>query len=198
MPYQPIGSSAAGSLAALAWLLSLATSARAHDPGMSIATLAERGGELAFELEVADADLPEARRANASRCNADGVLALWLDAQPLAVAASCRAGAEPDHTAFVGNFTLERGGQLSVAVPLLHELPRGHETFVRLLDATGQPRAQRMLSGTQREVLAVITVPARPRRAWLLKSLAAAVLAVVVLLAATRDRRSVRAKTGRS
>jgi hypothetical protein len=162
-------------------LAAFAGSARAHDPGMSIVTLSEHGGTLAFQLVAADSDLPAERRASSAHCDTRGVLALWLDGRPLPVAATCRA-AEHAHTAFEGNVTLEGGGQLAIGLPLLHELPRGHETFVRLLDAAGKTRTQRMVADAERHPLAPVAAPApAPAHGWLPKTLAIALLALLIL-----------------
>jgi len=177
MRYRLIGSS----VVALAALAALVARASAHDPGMSIVTLSEHAGELTFNVVAADADLPALRRAGADRCNADDVIALWVDAQPLELEARCRA-AEPGHTAFEGRFALERSGQLAIALPVLRELPRGHETFVRLLDAAGKTRAQRMLSHPDRQALAAVTAPpATTDASWLWRALGVVLLASLVL-----------------
>ncbi|HMI91021.1 MAG TPA: hypothetical protein VK509_06635 [Polyangiales bacterium] len=185
MRYRLIGSC----LLVLAALAALCARAHAHDPGMSIVTLSEHDGELAFHVVAADVDLPAQRRAAAAPCHAQGVLALWIDAQPLELEASCRA-AEPGHTAFEGRIALERSGQLAISIPLLRELARGHETFVRLLDSAGNARAQRMLAGPDRQPLARVTGSAPTSAAsWLWRTLAVVVLATLVLaLDAARKR----------
>jgi hydrogenase/urease accessory protein HupE len=50
------------------------------------------------------------------------------------------------HTAFEGVLTSPRGGELTVQLTLLDELPRGHRSYARLLDASGSPETQRLLT----------------------------------------------------
>jgi hypothetical protein len=186
MRYRLIGSCALA-------LASLAARAHAHDPGMSVVTISEHGDELALLLVAADMDLPAHRRAGSAACDAGGVLQLWIGSQPVELRASCSI-AEPGHTAFEGRIALARSGQLAIAVPLLRELARGHETFVRLLDAAGQPRAQRMLTSPDRQALASVTAPpvASAETNWLWRTLAAAVLALLVLALDALRRRGFR------
>jgi hypothetical protein len=172
----------------LALALGVVPPARAHDPGMSIATLSEDAGVITFRLSIKDGDLPPERRASAQHCRAEDVLALWVDDRPVALEVACRVG-EPGHTSFEGTAELLSSGRLSVAIPLLRELPRGHATFVRLLDAAGNTRAQQMLASSQPHPLTpVAAAPAERDRspAWLALTGAAALVVLLVLLSRWR------------
>lgn len=132
---------------ALLFALALLTAARAHahDPGLSSATLREdaRGGR--FSIVAHDTDLPEARRARARSCAAPGVLALRSGEREIAVTTRCHAH-DAGHTEFEVRFEAPADRALTLELTLLAELARGHRSFLRVLDASGRPRAQYVLS----------------------------------------------------
>jgi hypothetical protein len=126
--------------------LALLPSARvlAHDPGLSATTLRRLTQHVAFSVVVNHADLAAARRATAAHCNAAGVLAVTLDGSALAVVSRCRLQ-DDRHTAFEGTFSVPHAGELAITLGLFDELPRGHRSFARLLDAHDAPLAQHLL-----------------------------------------------------
>ncbi|HEY6879506.1 MAG TPA: HupE/UreJ family protein [Polyangiales bacterium] len=132
--------------AAISGLLIFLCAARAfaHDPGLSMLTVAAERGQLVFRLVVRTVDLPLTRRGDRPGCSGAGVLANVQRADAPALAAHCRA-VDAEHTAFEGTLPPDRGGtELSIA--LLSELPRGHRTFARVLDTAGRTKSERMLT----------------------------------------------------
>ncbi len=122
-----------------------ATRALAHDPGLSSVTLRRLAQHVEFSVIVNHADLAPERRATAPGCKSAGVLAVSVDGRDAPIAGRCRLQ-DSQHTAFEGAFRLPRGGELAVRLALFDELPRGHRSFARLLDAENAPIAQRVLS----------------------------------------------------
>jgi hypothetical protein len=149
-----------------AWVAA-AGAVHAHDPGLSTITLTQHERSGAFELVVENTALPAARRAQSNACDASGVVALQLDAKALAIAAECKAH-DADHTAYAGTFALPHAGQLTVAVPLLAELPRGHRSFARVRGRDGRVIAERMLARAADRLSLSVTAPAGGRREWAL------------------------------
>jgi len=120
--------------------------ARAHDPGLSSIELRRSAAALEFRVIVNHADLPAWRRASSPDCDASTVLLAKWDGEPLHAASGC-VRYDADHTAFDGQFALPaQDGMLDVSLGLFDELPRGHRSFARLLDAQGAQLAQRLLT----------------------------------------------------
>lgn len=142
-------------------LLAHAPAARAHDPGLSSITLLQLPGGGRYSLLVNDADLPDGRRANHEAC-AHGVLQLAQAGEPLAIEhARCRQH-DPKHTAFEGDFAIAGAGPLRVELLLLRELPRGHRSYLRVIDPSGQVIAQRVLGQDEAGIELVAQARARP------------------------------------
>jgi hypothetical protein len=140
-------------------------SVRAHDPGLSSITLRRLPQALEFRVVVQHADLPEARRASAPSCSAADVLQVDLDGRSLQIerGASCKL-VDLDYTAFEGAFALPHAGELSVRLGLFDELPRGHHSFARVLDAQDHSIAQRVLEQAGPPLR--IHVDRRARTSW--------------------------------
>jgi hydrogenase/urease accessory protein HupE len=81
-----------------------------------------------------------------------------LDGRALPITGSCRLQ-DDQHTAFEGTFALPHPGELTVQLGLFDELPRGHRSFARLLDARGAPLAQHMLTRGGKPLCTRIDVP---------------------------------------
>ncbi len=133
---------------AIGWVSLLATlwtgaPAQAHDPGLSSLTVTRGSSGGTFSLVVDDAALPAARRASSQACDASSVLGLTLDGETVSRSARCIA--RDGHTAYEGAFTVSRAGRLTITVPLLDELPRGHRSFARAVDDRGNVFDQRLL-----------------------------------------------------
>lgn len=161
--------------------------ASAHDPGLSSVSVIQRAATGALSLVIDDADLPEARRAGARACSGAGVLAVALDGRPLALELSCRAR-DAKHTEYTGTFTLPGAGRLTIELPLLAELPRGHRSFARALADGGKLLDQRLLQRGDRWQLTVKAPPRRRPEALALVGLSGLALAAVLLRAAARRR----------
>jgi hydrogenase/urease accessory protein HupE len=140
--------------------LALAPTARAlaHDPGLSSITLRRLSQHVEFSVVVNHADLAAERRATAPRCNAQGVLVVSLDGRAVPVVGRCRLQDER-HTAFEGTFSLPHEGEIALQLGLFDELPRGHRSFARLLDAQDAPIAQHMLTRGGEPLRAHVRVP---------------------------------------
>lgn len=123
--------------------LALATSAHAHDPGLSSLTVRSSEGGVTFLLLVDDAALSPRRRG--THCAAEGVLAGSIAGRAVPVRVSCRA-AEAQHTAFEGSLEVPRAGELTLTLALLQELPRGHRSYLRMQDVEGHTESDRMLA----------------------------------------------------
>jgi hypothetical protein len=172
--------------AALSLSLALASIARAHDPGLSSITVSQRASRGHFSVVVHDAELPERRRARSAACSADGVLSVSVAGRPLGVEAACRAH-DPEHTAFEGTFDASVSGPLALELTLLSELPRGHRSFLRVLDLDGRSAMQRLLSREgARTQLSLPKGPAATPWLFVLLSLLPAVLLGVGILARSR------------
>jgi hydrogenase/urease accessory protein HupE len=134
--------------------------ARAHDPGLSSLTLRRASEQVEFRAIVNHADLPEQRRASSAHCNAADVLHVSWDDRPVRVEAACTRY-DADHTAFDGHFSLPaQNGLLAVHFGLFDELPRGHRSFARLLDAQGTPSAQLLMTRGGAPLRSHVTAPA--------------------------------------
>lgn len=120
-------------------------SAQAHDPGLSTLCLRHSSEGVEFSLIVNHADLSSARKASTASCDAQRVLSASLDGRTVPVQASCRLH-DAQHTAFEGAITSASGGLLSLQLMLLDELPRGHVTHARVLNAGGAVETQRLLT----------------------------------------------------
>jgi hypothetical protein len=167
--------------------LAAARAVHAHDPGLSSMTLTQHDARGAFELVVENSALPAARRAQSRACDASGVVALQLDDRALAIAAECSAH-DAEHTAYAGTFALPHAGRLTVAVPLLAELPRGHRSFARVQGRDGRVIAERMLDRAADRLSLSVTVPARGHRQWaVFASLGAAAIGLLLWLGRRSD-----------
>lgn len=118
--------------------------ARAHDPGLSALTVQQTERGLAYRLQVDDAALPAGRRG--PRCEPGGVLAAMHEGRRLTVHARCRTG-DAGHTVFDGHVDAPAGGDLTVALDLLEVLPRGHRSYLRVIDSAGALVGEHMLAG---------------------------------------------------
>lgn len=132
-------------LTVVALTLAPAARALAHDPGLSSITLRRSTQHVEFSVVVNHADLAPERRATAPHCNARGVLAVSLDGRAAPIVGHCRLQ-DARHTAFEGTFSLPHEGEIALQFSLFDELPRGHHSFARLLDAQDAPIAQHMLT----------------------------------------------------
>jgi hypothetical protein len=117
--------------------------ARAHDPGLSALTVQQTDSGLSYRLQVDDAALPAGRRG--AGCAPRGVIAAWHDGRPLTVHAGCRAG-DAQHTVFEGQLEAPADGDLTVELALLEALPRGHRSYLRVIDAGGALVSEQMLA----------------------------------------------------
>lgn len=137
--------SLSAALLALA-LLSLAVGrARAHDPGLSALTVIERADGLSLQLVVRSVDLTLARRDGPRGCLGDGVIAEVQAGRAHPVALRCRP-LDDAHTMFEGTLTRLGSAPSALSLTLLEELPRGHRTYVRIVDEAGAVQATRMLA----------------------------------------------------
>lgn len=124
-------------------VLGAQTRARAHDPGLSMLTVRHGEAEVRYRLLVDDAALPTDSRSDG--CDPHGTIELSLSGQRLSVVETCRR-ADAQHTAFEGHAEVLLGGELKVSLALLRRLPRGHRSYLRVVDAAGQLEFDRMLS----------------------------------------------------
>jgi len=138
----------------------------AHDPGLSVLTVAAQRDQLAFRVVVRSLDLPSRRRGDRPSCRGAGVLALVQQggaARPLA--ARCRV-LDVEHTVFEGELAPPPAGTRALSLALLAELPRGHRTFARLLDARGRVQSERMLVRDHAPLVIAHAPPARASFFW--------------------------------
>lgn len=141
--------------------LALQPVARAHDPGLSALTVQHTEARISYQLLVNDAVLPLARRG--ATCDPEGIITASLDGQVLSSVARCHA-AEAGHTSFEGEIALPRAGALTLSLALLGALPRGHQSYLRVLDEAGKVVSDRMLALGNAD--AQLTVQAAPQTAF--------------------------------
>lgn len=127
-------------------LAALSGGAAAHDPGLSTLSWTQLDGPARAHLAliVDDGVLPEPRAARADRCRGLSPFAIALRSLPQPVRVSCRA--EPGgRTRFEASVLYEDSGTLRVQLPLLDELPRGHQVYAKIERANGQAVVERIL-----------------------------------------------------
>jgi hydrogenase/urease accessory protein HupE len=168
-------------------LVLAATSALAHDPGLSAAEVKLDGNKAVARLTFAHGDIAAIAPMDANRdgritqAEFDAVRAQIeslakesfamiiddRDVSPMAVAVSL---VESDAVQFDLEFTILPGSRLTLRSLLIDKLPRGHRQFLALRDAGGNPQARRMLdaSGNSLEcdLASFLSSQARPHAFW--------------------------------
>ncbi|HWV98707.1 MAG TPA: HupE/UreJ family protein [Candidatus Acidoferrum sp.] len=165
--------------AALALALVAASTAWAHDPGLSVATARVSGGSLAVHLALARSD---AERLAAFDANPNGQVTkaespatlsqLQQKAQrAFAVSCGCRR-LEPakatvtrddrEGVHFEITFPGVTAGDLNIRSAMLDALPRGHRQFLSVRDETNHLLAEQMLEQNLPSLTVPVTSPAQP------------------------------------
>lgn len=139
-------------------MLLISARAYAHDPGLSSVTLQRDGHSFSYRVLVNNADLSERHKTT---CAAQDVLQIAWNASAVDIAPQCRSHG-PTHTIFEGRFELQGTGELTLRLPLLAELPRGHRSFARILDEGGQVIAQRLLGHASASLSTQLAAAAPP------------------------------------
>ena len=150
-----------GWLAAL--LISVASLALAHDPGLSTADREDLSGRLAAEATFARADIEALVPLDV---NHDGKVSAqeWQQARPIlepllrdtlvvrgndgTTTGMTEIGFQLDENDnfHVAGILRAEGAKLTVESPLIKRLPRGHRQFISVLNAQGKPLGEALLS----------------------------------------------------
>jgi hydrogenase/urease accessory protein HupE len=150
----------------LATIFIVASLARAHDPGLSTATLQVFPDHLQAEVIFSRTDieaLVPLDRNHDGQVSPDELERARPQLEPLALAAlSVRADGtaaaaaksdfrvdDADNFHIVGVFPTLGAKVLAAESPLLTKLPRGHRQFISLLDEQGEALAEALLSAEQ-------------------------------------------------
>jgi hydrogenase/urease accessory protein HupE len=150
-----------------------ATSAFAHDPGLSAAEVTFGGEKAVARLTFARADIALIAPMDAG---ITGLESLARDSFSLSIdghaVSPIKVAASADDSGAV-HFDLEypslQGARLTLRSLLIAKLPRGHRQFLELRDAGGNAQAQRMLDATDNSFelnLSALLSSERPHTFW--------------------------------
>jgi hypothetical protein len=127
-------------LLAAALALSLAASARGHDPGLSEIELALGSGRVEASWWIDPADLA------GSEPEAEGALLLEIDGTAAEVSFSDARATWDGHRRLRLVWSKAPREELRISAALLERLPLGHRVLVRILGADGRTRGEHLLS----------------------------------------------------
>jgi hydrogenase/urease accessory protein HupE len=149
-----------------ALVISLASSAQAHDPGLSTAALKVFPDRLEAEVTFARADiealvpLDQDRDGKVSQLEWDSAqpqleklsreaLKVLMNGDPVVITGSDFQLDENNNFRISGVFPSRSAKALKIESPLIPRLARGHRQFMTLVDEQGAPLAEELLSADQ-------------------------------------------------
>ena len=161
------------------FVISLATSVQAHDPGLSTATVKVFSDGLSAEVIFARADIetlvpldtnhdgrvsPDEWERTRPQLEALSRQALnvLMDGNTIAVTQSGFHLDENNNFQISGIFPSHGAKSLTIESPLINQLARGHRQFLSLYDERGAPLWEELLSANHNVV--ELSLPNRPRR----------------------------------